>query len=235
MKINRAARLTARLLASLRDGTAELTVSAQPADRRDGFHGLFERPRPKFLQRSLGPARSLDSFMRETDELSFPDDLVFYRGVSVAAHSHIDHLLDDLGYRLAKTSVYKGRGKFWATTEEKLCHLEHICAGSGPMAPYSKRIHSFAQLVRRFGHFRNLMVHGEFGLHVDAFKRRLVGVRKFGKPNKQSFNDQGALLSIEHISRRAASLDRLARHADRLHFELCKHLSLPSGLMEIQL
>jgi hypothetical protein len=234
MKVTKGARLQAKLMQGLREGRLELSITAHPLDRSDGFHGPFDRFRPKRTQLPLSPGRSRDSFFRETDEFSFPDDLSFYRGVTIGAYSHIDHLLDDLGYRLAKTPTYKGRGRFFATTAEKLKHLQELCAEAGPLAAYQRRIQSVASLFGRFEAFRNLMAHGEFGLHVTKSKQRLVGVRKFGKPKKQTFHDQSAVLSIEHISRRAARLDRLARYANHAHFELCNRLSLPSGLMEIE-
>jgi len=234
MKLTKGARLQTKLLRGLRDGSLKLSITVHPPDRSDGFHGPFERRRPKLSQIPLSPGQSRDSFLRETDEFSFPDDVSFYRGVTIGAYSHIDHLLDDLGYRLAKTPAYKGRGRFFAKTVEKLDHLQALCAEPGPLAAYQRRMRSLALLVLRFETFRNLMAHGEFGLHVTKSKQRLVGVRKFGKPKKQSFHDQPALLSIEHLSRRAARLDRLARYANQIHFELCKRLALPSGLMEIE-
>lgn len=223
-----------KISCGLKDGTIKVSVVVHPPDRSDGFHSPFARQRPKITQIPLGPGKSVDSFFRDTDEISLPDDLAFYRGATIAAYSHIDHLIDDLCYRLAKTNSYKGRGRMFSTVSEKLAYVQALSKEEGPLLKFKRRISSIIALIRRFDNFRNIMSHGEFSLHVSKEKKRIILVKKFGQPKRQNFKMQSAFMPIEHIASRASRLDQLARHVDRLHFELCEAMSLPSGLMEVE-
>ncbi len=216
-------------------GKLTLSINVKPPDWSAGYHTLFERDRPKVLWSSF-PDAERDSFGRKVDDFTFPDDVVFYRGVVVASASHIDHLLDDVCFRLAKLDSYRGVSSFKQRTDEKAEALRQLANLPGPLSSHRGRVYKACRLLQALPEFRNLMAHGHFGLTKSSRGMRLVGVRKFGNPSKggREFNDSSALLTLAHLARRAARADQLARHFDRLHYLICDVLNLPAGLMETQ-
>lgn len=216
-------------------GKLTLSITVTPLDWSAGYHTLFERDRPKVLWSSF-PDAERDSFGRKIDDFTFPDDVVYYRGVVVASASHIDHLLDDVCFRLAKLDAYRGASSFKQRTEEKAEALGQLASLPGPLADHRGRVVKACRLLQALPEFRNLMAHGHFGLSMSPRGTRLVGVRKFGNPSRggKEFKDSSAHVSLAHLARRAARADQLARHFDRLHYLLCDVLDLPAGLMETQ-
>lgn len=235
MRVTKGARLTAKLVRGLREGSIKPSIIAHAPDRTDGFHSLYERDRPKLPYTPLPDGRAQDNFFRITDDFTFPNDIIFYRGVAISALCHIDHMLDDVCYRLAQLEPYRGVGSFKQRTEDKIALLRKLASLPGPLSPSRHRVFNVTRLIERYLTFRNLMAHGHFGMHLNRAQVRVVGIRKFGQPTKSGmeFRDIGTEVPLSHLSRCSSRLDLLARHVDKLHFLVCNEMNLPPGLMEI--